>query len=188
MAQLGEFERKLQSFIANASIGASTTRRLIPKRSIGDVRRFLKTEIKPEIFANVTAKNFGSKLDRLTKKLQTCSSRGYIRWGPARKFINLYLRDLSYNYRLRRVYRFSQFENFLELPIDSNVAVWLEAKGAEGLPRWPGVKHLGKSKHIKFQECADAIAEKCKISKVHLDLDAWRNEEVLKSARRNRKK
>lgn len=102
-------------------------------------------------------------------------------WGAARKFLNLYMREISYNALLREKYHLERIEHLLEVPLDSNVADALQ-KEKEGvqLPRWPRVIHLTRQTSAQYQSVAEAVAARMRTCRVHLDLLYWRPEQRSK--------
>jgi hypothetical protein len=100
---------------------------------------------------------FSANLDRATSAL---AARVQISWGAARKFLNLYLREITYNF------------------FDSNVAKALrqEKEGAR-LPRWRGVIHLKPDASAQYQSVAAAVAARKRTCRAHLDLLYWRPEQ-----------
>jgi hypothetical protein len=124
--------------------------------------------------ADSTQVEFSSFLDRAT--VQLCAGVADLRceWGAARKALNLFLRDATYNHYLREQHRLSTIEDFLELPLDRQVADRLVAeKGRDSLPLWPGVHHLQPHESQEYQHFAARVADKHGCSRVHLDLYYW---------------
>jgi len=96
-------------------------------------------------------------------------------WGPSRKFLNIYIRDVFYNYYLHRAYSLSRIESELEIPLDSYVVSHIrrEIGRNHGLPRWRGVISLDADLSEKYQSYADQIAQKRHTQRVHLDVAFW---------------
>ena len=115
---------------------------------------------------------FVEYLDRATKELTRSSQ--YLRWGAARKALNLFLRDALYNIYLNKAFKLDRVESWLEIPLDSVVAKGLRAMAERGeLPAWPGLKQLIPEISSKYQEFAKRQANKMDISRVHLDIYLW---------------
>jgi hypothetical protein len=151
------------------AIGPSAARQLVRKGDIQYVRDFLdKLDIKE--FAQ--PRKFSSSLDRATKVLAKRLPKG--RWGAARKFLNLYLRRITYNFYLRRAYKLDRIEPLLELPMDKFAAKGLKRDYEGRLPRWKGVSHLTPEANASYQEAAKHIAKASSICRVHLDMKYWR--------------
>lgn len=93
-------------------------------------------------------------------------------WGPSRKALNLFLRDVSYNHWTRKHYRFEQFEHELELPLDGVVMKALRVRDPS-LPTPPAVKNLRQATSEVFQSAARRIAADDGLVRVHLDLALW---------------
>jgi hypothetical protein len=166
---------------AISAITPSASRRMIEKGDIKKVRKFLDhlkiDSFKPRTFSRV--------LDQKTKALAglLSKSKSKPKWGAARKFLNLYLRRITYNFYLRRAYRLDRIEPLLELPMDSYAAKGLkwDYKALRGnregrLPRWKGVSRLDPDSSAEFQTAARRIAKMESICRVHLDMKYWRAE------------
>ena len=102
--------------IAKSVIGPSAARHLIPAGKIQSVRDFLR-DLDTRQFTK--RGKFPIELDRATRAL---AAKASVSWGAARKFLNLYLREITYNFFLREKYHLQRIEHLLELPLDSNVA------------------------------------------------------------------
>lgn len=163
--------------IAKSVIGPSSARGLLRKGTIQSVRNFLR-DLDTRQF---TKREFSARLDQETRSL---ARKAPAHWGAARKFLNLYLREVTYNFFLREKYHLERIEHLLEVPLDSNVAKALKKRAkAEGvrLPRWPGVSHLTRDTSVQYQSFASAVAAAEGICRVHLDLEYWRPDEAAKS-------
>jgi hypothetical protein len=87
---------------------------MIRKGDIEHIRRFLD-RLDLRRFSDPA--KFSRTVDRSTTALAKLLPKN--RWGAARKFLNLYLRNATYNFYLRRAYRLDRVEHLLELPMDS---------------------------------------------------------------------
>ena len=96
-----EFEGRLRKFIAGSSINPSSSRNSIRKGTINDFRKFLRENVQLNKIPKSSREQYIRWLDRTTRRLQRCSKKR-LSWGTARKFLNLYLRDVTYNYFLRK--------------------------------------------------------------------------------------
>lgn len=104
-------------------------------------------------------------------------------WGAARKFLNIFLRDVVYNRYLCDKYELMHIVPWLELPLDSQVASGLrEEPGGGSLPRWKTVIGLEKADSQKFQAFATEVAARMGCERVHLDVIYWRREKRQKKA------
>jgi hypothetical protein len=160
-------------------ITPSASRQLVRKGDIRRVRDFLD-KLNIESFAK--PRKFLRSLDRGTKSLARRIPKGG--WGAARKFLNLYLRRITYNFYLRLAYRPDRIEPLLELPMDSYAAKGVKGDYESRLPRWKGVSHLTPEVNAFYQAAAKQIAETSSIDRVHLDMKYWR---AKNQARRKRK-
>jgi hypothetical protein len=96
-------------------------------------------------------------------------------WGVARKTVNLFLRDCTYDHHLRAYYGLAVIEPWLEVPLDSYVANTLGKHKRYELPsRWPGVKYLTPEESARYQDVAQRLADHKGIYRVDLDLYWWR--------------
>lgn len=127
---------------AISAITPSASWDLLHRGQIEGVRDFLK---KLPIGAFANPETFSKTLNRTTEKpaknrLKHGRLKG--RWGAARKFLNLYLRWITYNCYLRREYKLDRIERLLELPMDSYANAGLEQYCRAPLPCWKGVSKL----------------------------------------------
>jgi hypothetical protein len=167
--------------IAKSVIGPSSARGLLSKGTIQSVRDFLRGLDTREF---TKRGQFSGTLDLETRSL---AAKVPTSWGAARKFLNLYLREITYNFFLREKYHLERVEHLLEVPLDSNVAKGLQGeKEGVRLPRWPGVIHLTPDTSAQYQSVAVAVAARKRTCRVHLDLLYWRPEEKNHSAKGRR--
>src|SRR5689334_14518955 len=87
--------------VANVAIGASTARNMGSKGTIRRVRSFLAAGVLQDLDAT-SVETFPCYLDEVTNKLM---AEAGVEWGPARKFLNIFLRDALYNYYIRAEYK-----------------------------------------------------------------------------------
>ena len=165
-----QLTQKMRHHYAISVINASTSRGMIQRGHINNVRDFLDRLDLERFNSPVT---FNHALDRKTKSLARLLPKGG--WGAARKFLNLYLRAAAYNYYLRRAYKLGPVERVLELPLDKYAAEHLLRK-REGrmLPKWKGVIHLTPEVNADYQAVAAQVAARKHIHRVHLDMLFWR--------------
>jgi hypothetical protein len=168
----------LQKRIGTIAIGPSTARRMGPKGTIGIARAFLQ-KLDLRRFRSPNRLAFESKLDQVTDEFVEALPSKAQHWGAARKFLNIFLRDVVYDRYLCEYYNLSMLESWLELPLDSHVAEGLRSEqGSENLPRWETVIHLLPEKSAKFQEFAKKVADSKNTHRVHLDLLYWRGDHM----------
>jgi hypothetical protein len=181
--------KSIADFIAITSIGNSTIRNMGEAGNNEKVREFLKT-IPLEIFFEKVQSdsNFRKWLNIQTRKLIRSVKFHGNGFGPSRKCINIYLRNILYNGIICDYYglkigspAYKNAINRLEIPIDSFSAKGLirdagEIMSCPRIPtRWNSVISLSETENVKFQEAARYIAESKGISRVHLDLLYFRN-------------
>ena len=168
-----EFYGKVQDFIANL-FGSSIFRNMVGKGTLACMRKFLK-EIRLDEISKTDPSRYAETLDRLTEQFLQKMPVNDRRWGVARKCLNLFFRDVLYNFYLRERYDFAKFESYLEIPLDSHVGEALRSKcGGVDLPPWHTVKGLTKEESDKFQSAAAELAKSCETERVHLDVVYWR--------------
>ncbi len=125
--------------IAGTSVGASTARGMGPKGTIPAARAYL-AGLQLSRFSVESEKEFRAVLNRTTRTYVKRLPKGAQYWGPARKFMNIFLRGVVYNKYLCAAYQLSQIEPWLEVPLDSHVAKGLRQEdGGKVLPRWKTV-------------------------------------------------
>jgi hypothetical protein len=117
---------------------------------------------------------------------------GRVRWGTARKCVNLVLRSITYNAWIWEAYNVKPREfsvagpmSGLELPLDSYVAKGIRKDCTEkhlaigfDRKRYPSFSIIRLDKRIEspyYQEKAAAIAAAKRCCRIHLDVRYWRN-------------
>jgi hypothetical protein len=176
-----DFHALVQNRLAQIAVGASTARNMGPKGTVDGAREFLAA-LPIDEFSTTSEALFKLALDQRTAELQCALPREFERggrWGVARKFLNLFLRDAFYTTYTRERFRLKQIEGFLEVPLDSHVANWLRRRNS-ALPRWVSVVSLTPEQNSIFQEYAAELARGTGKARVHLDLQAWRNDEIVR--------
>ncbi len=157
--------RSLQRHVAFAAVGPTTLRNM----DIGKGGRKIVCEMLSEIrIEGLAADNFESELNRWTDDL-AAQING--RWGPARKALNLFLRDLAYNVWIEREHKLSRLHGLFEVPLDGIVMGKLRAFGPELQKVW--VKDLNRSLSDQYQAIAQSMAKKRGVARMHLDLALW---------------
>jgi hypothetical protein len=125
--------------------------------------------------SRATRKRFQKILDEITQKMLERFPTDAQSWGAARKGLNLFLRDATYNKDLCDFYGLDRLRRWLEVPLDKDVASALKTQ-PEGkpLPRWPGIKNLTPQVSRKFQAIAAKVAIRSRLARVDLDVYYWR--------------
>ena len=167
----------LQRRVASIAVGPSTARRMGPPGTIDAARSFLAV-IDLSALSRVSPPDYPATLDRLTDDFVRALPDGARFWGAARKFLNIFLRDVFYTRQLCEAFPLHHLEDSLEVPLDSHVALALrsEPEGAV-LPRWQTIIGLQAAVSAHFQDVALAVARRRRLARVHLDLLYWRSEE-----------
>jgi hypothetical protein len=167
------FLQAVQSRAARVAISPSTVRGRGNAGVVAAARRFLRS-LNLSRFALRNAEKFASELDSVTAILRAALPRKARYWELARKILNVFLRDCLYTTYLAEEYHLQRAETLLELPLDSITAGQLRrAAGSDGLPRWPGVRHLTPATSARFQAIAAKEAKRRNIARVHLDALWW---------------
>ena len=167
------FDADMQRYIAVTTVGPSTLRNQGGPGVIAAAQRFL-SELAICTFAVKDEKSFLAVLDTTTDELRRRLPLGSRHWGAARKALNLFLRDICYNGFLSHRYSLAGLEPWMEIPLDSLVAVALKRHAGKGaLPSWPGLKGLTPAVSVRFQYAARDWADTEGISRVHLDMRIW---------------
>lgn len=156
--------KDLQRHVAWASVGPTTLRKMVPRGGRRCACRFLSTIDLSSLHHAKFADLLDVWTDELSKRLED-------RWGPARKAMNLFLRDLSYNTWLRKEFNLGSYESQFEVPLDGKVMLYIREENAN-LPTL-SVVSLNKEVSNKYQAEAFKIAKAKGFARVHLDLLIW---------------
>ena len=154
-----------------------------PKGTIKAAREYL-AGLNLESFVRKTEGEFCVVLDEATSGFLAHLPKGAKHWGAARKFLNIFLRNVVYNRFLCEHCDLYRIEQWLELPLDSQVAKGLrEEKGGDALPRWSTVIGLDSNVNRVYQEFATRVAKGKNTYRVHLDILYWRREIIAANNR-----
>jgi hypothetical protein len=165
--------RRLQRFRAEA-IPANAIRNQGAPGVLAAARPFLR-RVSLARFRTRSRATFEAHLDAVTERLKRKFPPKAQNWGAARKTVNLFLRDCTYDHHLRACYGLAVIEPWLEVPLDSYVANTLGKHKRYELPsRWPGLKELTPEESAQYQDVAQRLADRKGIYRVHLDLYWWR--------------
>lgn len=188
-----EFIDHIQRQVSELAVGASALRNQGGSGLIKAARTHFKaTNIDLYGAAKDTAA-FLQLLDNDTAALQAKFPIGAQHWGAARKAMNLFLRDACYNRFLSSHYGLGRIEQWLEVPIDNDVATGLIddlRKGTYSMPsgfiapNWTKIKTLTNTVSASFQIMAQAYSNCLGIARVHVDLLYWRQSKTEQSGQR----
>jgi hypothetical protein len=169
-----DFISHIQRRIAETSIAPSTLRGIGPEGTVEKARLYLRG-IDLSDFRVRNKTTFIDVLDGQTLAMKSRLPKGGQYWGVARKSLNIFLREASYNRFLCDEYDLYRLEPWLEIPLDGRVAkgLRLEREGNE-LRRWKGVIHLEKRINQQYQNVAEKVAGRLGLYRIHLDLIYWR--------------
>ena len=137
--------------------------------------RDVSAGINLKLLSRATRPRFVLNLDAITTDMLSHFPSTAQSWGAARKGLNLFLRDATYNKDLCNYYRLDRIRSWLEVPLDKDVANALinEPEGAH-LPRWRQIKNLAPSTSREFQAVATEVAFRRRVARVDLDVYYWR--------------
>ena len=137
--------------------------------------RDVAAEINLKELSHATRTRFHISLDELTQRMLMRFPENAQNWGAARKGLNLFLRDATYNKDLCGFYGLEHLRSWLEVPLDKDVASALKDQ-PEGkyLPRWCGIKYLTPQASREFQTVATKVAIRSRLPRVDLDVYYWR--------------
>jgi hypothetical protein len=166
--------------VANVAIGATTLRNQ-GATGVNRVARAFLAKLALADFLHNNEQDFLAELDRQTVALMKELPPGAQHWGTARKALNVFLGEVYYHRVLCPEYGLHKVAEFLEMPLDGEVARFLK-KGATAagrtLPRWRTIKTLTSDTSRQYQEFAAHYAKTCGEgwTRLHLDLIVWRSE------------
>ena len=170
--------RHLQRFLANVSVSPSVTGGNLPGVKEAIIQSL--SELPLREFADPL--RFVHNLNSWTYRIGTSCTRR-VPWGTARKCLNIFLRDATYNHYMRGHYHFDAVESLLEVPLDSRVRDGLRSDSRRirreidphlEIPQWfDSIISLSPETHTQYQDAACAIAQHCNTLRVHLDLKYW---------------
>ena len=174
------FITAIKNRIAEISVGSSSIRNQGAPGLIKISRSFFKKIDLKKFRRKVQTTEYTAYLDNLTLELLKEFPKKGRQWGAARKGLNLFFREVSYNHYLAHYLDISSSYNEnlvilknLEVPLDKDVATGL-IECCDDLPKWKSIKSLTQEVHTSFQNKAKQYAEETNTISVHLDLTFWR--------------
>ncbi len=173
----------MQRRLGRTAVGPSTARGMGPQGTISAARGFLQ-ELDLRRFNVTTAAAYRRRLDEVTLELQARLPGTAQHWGAARKFLNIFLRNCSYDRFISEAYDLSRLEAWMEVPLDSHVAKGIKSdlQADDTVPRWSTVIRLSPSESDIWQAAARKIASQEGIAPVHLDVRYWNGDHLKASA------
>lgn len=169
----------VQLRVANSCIGASTLRNQGAPGIVKKARRFC-SELDLMELKNMTDGQFQNWLRTKTEDLmRQFPEQAKDNWGAARKAINVFLEEASYNRFLHKEYELHKLQALLEIPLDNQVVKALKRDARKhgiryDLLRWKGIRGLTPEQNTRYQELASEMAIRKKTLRVFLDLEYWR--------------
>jgi hypothetical protein len=182
LRQVNRFYTRLQRFLAGVAVTPSATRGNAPGARESIISSL--SELPLPDFAD--PERFTDTLDRWTHELRLCEHRSScfpsIPWGTARKCLNIFLRDATYNSYTRKRYGLDAVEFLLEIPLDNDVAKGLQSDARRlnrTVSNWKSIITLTPAQNEEWQSVAEVIAaSKYHTYRAHLDLIYWRPPKV----------
>jgi hypothetical protein len=114
---------------------------------------------------------FSDLLEAGTRRVMRHMPSGERHWGTARKVVNLFLRNATYNFLLRGEFNLARLESQLEIPLDSYSTKALRKRTLDRrLPPWLGMKRLTREDSKQYQDRAGELARLENTARVHLDI------------------
>jgi hypothetical protein len=164
--------RMMQCYIARTSASTSATRG--GRKAVKGVKKAARDYLsQPRVLDAVSrAKNYPQVLNKLTKELTRAFPAKARFWGRARKLVNIFIRDATYNAHLREAFGLARIEPLLEIPIDTIVAKRLKSEFPH-LPRWRAISSLSPDENRAYQSAAGEAAVKRHIERHLLDVEYW---------------
>lgn len=167
-----QFIEKLIRRTAQAAIGQSSLRNQGSSGVILAAREAV-AKINLGELGQLTEFSYHRYLDEATERLMASFPDGARNWGAARKALNLFLRDATYNVDLSERFRLDVIRPLLEVPLDKDVATGLRLQCSD-LPSWKTIKHLQPVTSSRYQSVASAVAQQYNVYRVDLDVFFWR--------------
>ncbi len=176
-----DFIPLMQHRIAQVSVGAAALRNQGAPGIVQICRDYFESSIRlAEFKENLNSENYNNYLDKQTNQLLKKFPKEAKSWGAARKGLNLFFREVVYNFYLANhleISRNRKNNNLilkqLEVPLDQYVAKGLIKLNSD-LPKWKSIKSLDEKTHETYQISASKFSEEIRVPRVHLDLLFWR--------------
>lgn len=169
-----EFLGDLQRNIAWRAVGPTTLRKMVPAGGRKVVCEYLAKIQLCGISKEKLSDMLNEWTGELQEKLSELNNDRARYWGPSRKSINLFLRDISYNYVTRKEYGFEAFDECLEVPLDGLVMAGIRRDGSAANLNRCAVIGLNPEWSLEYQDAAKSIAEAKEMNRVDLDI-LWFN-------------
>jgi hypothetical protein len=127
----------------------------------------------------VDADAFPQLLDTTTNALRLQLPSPFQFWGTARKCLNIFLREASYNALLRETFQLHILDAVLETPLDQYVASGLRRDAGRNIvPPWTTIIGLKEGDNKIYQTVAAEVARE-KYDTYRANLDLWYFRPVL---------
>lgn len=168
MSQQSSYVINMQKYIASKTISPNELRNQGGPPIIESAISFLN-KISLSEFSGNTEQEFvkllNDKTFELVKRLPIKSNH----WGSARKVLNLFMRDVTYNTILNKYYNLETVSKLLEIPLDAKTAKMIKKNYKDDkLPNFQSVKNLSPNVNSNYQIAANIIAKKFETHRVDL--------------------
>ncbi len=170
------FENVLFDRILKISISSSVLRNQTRKKNIDDkilegIRQHLKILINLRAIKSIKDENtFQKFLNSWTQNLVKKFKGNNLKWGSARKALNVMLEELYLSYYMKKYVK--NISNYLEIPLDNIVYKKLKEFDSS-LPDKFTISALSKKQSELYQETAKKLAKTFDLKRVELDVMLW---------------
>lgn len=172
------FLENLRRRTAQAAIGPSALRNQGAPGVIAAARS-AAANLDLSRYGKASAASIPTLLNEDTSALLALFPRTAQSWGGARKGLNLFLRDATYNIDLSGEFGLAKVRAHLEVPLDKDVATaLLSAPEGAALPKWRSIKTLEAGISARFQAVAADVARRLDVNRVDLDVFYWRQRDA----------
>lgn len=168
------FLSDLQKNIASLCIDISVLRN---QSKAGTVRKcqIFCGEIDLNAFFKAIRNDYAQYLNSQTSALMDRCKDEDLKFGSARKVLNIFFRHVCYNgfFQAQYLQNEDSFSNHsilsvLEIPVDSRIATSLSSGD-----KWISIRNLCEQQHQKYQDLANENAKSLGVARIHLDIKYW---------------
>ena len=170
-----DFLKRLQRFVVNVAVSASSLRNQGAEGVVDAARCFLiDLDLLP--LKTIELSDFPKWLDDRTSDLVQHLPEGAQNWGAARKVMNILTTQSFLNGRLANAYCLERLGYVMETPLDNMAAAKLRKwpGGKQRLPKFPGICVLTPALSEIYQRFALEVSHETGIPRACLDVILWR--------------
>ncbi|NOU41423.1 MAG: hypothetical protein HOO85_09170 [Methylotenera sp.] len=165
--------------LAIASVGNSTLMMQSGKGRVARAQKFLISEMSLKGLTGMNELAFAEFLNKKTEALSLKLLKpedDQPNWGAARKVINIFLRLCAMNKDLHLTFNLASIEQFLEVPLDSQIVAKVDEKtGSKYAPKFR-IKNLNPQLNQKIQDAAMLLANMENLNRYELDVLYWNSQ------------